>query len=44
MTAVLFDFSGTLFRVESTDSWLRGVLAGAGIRLDEPELTAAARA
>ncbi|MCT9145728.1 hydrolase, partial [Streptomyces violarus] len=24
MTAVLFDFSGTLFRVESTDSWLRG--------------------
>ena len=24
MTAVLFDFSGTLFRVESTESWLRG--------------------
>ncbi|GGX01727.1 HAD family hydrolase [Streptomyces lomondensis] len=44
MTAVLFDFSGTLFRVESTDSWLRGALAGAGIRLAEAELTAAARA
>ncbi|MEU6913940.1 HAD family hydrolase [Streptomyces olindensis] len=44
MTAVLFDFSGTLFRVESTDSWLRGVLAAAGIRLDEAELTATARA
>lgn len=29
MTAVLFDFSGTLFRVESTESWLRGTLAGA---------------
>ncbi|MEU2272775.1 HAD-IA family hydrolase [Streptomyces olindensis] len=44
MTAVLFDFSGTLFRVESTESWLRGVLATAAIRLDETELTAAARA
>jgi putative hydrolase of the HAD superfamily len=44
MTAVLFDFSGTLFRVESTDAWLRGVLAGAEIRLTEAELTAAARA
>ncbi|MGW0613750.1 HAD family hydrolase [Streptomyces sp. NPDC002788] len=44
MTAVLFDFSGTLFRVESTDAWLRGVLAGAEIRLAEAELTAAVRA
>ncbi|MFJ5997767.1 HAD family hydrolase [Streptomyces sp. NPDC092370] len=44
MTAVLFDFSGTLFRVESTDSWLRGTLAGAGVRLAEAELAAAARA
>lgn len=44
MTAVLFDFSGTLFRVESTDSWLRGVLAGADVRLTEAELTAAVRA
>ncbi|MFI6854368.1 HAD family hydrolase [Streptomyces sp. NPDC050416] len=44
MTAVLFDFSGTLFRVESTDSWLRGVVADAGVPFTEPELTAAARA
>jgi putative hydrolase of the HAD superfamily len=44
MTAVLFDFSGTLFRVESTDSWLRGALAGTGLRLAEAELTAAVRA
>ncbi|MGI5424066.1 HAD family hydrolase [Streptomyces sp. CA-179760] len=44
MTAVLFDFSGTLFRVESTDSWLRGTLAGTAIRLAEAEVAAAARA
>ncbi|MFD5341985.1 HAD family hydrolase [Streptomyces hawaiiensis] len=44
MTAVLFDFSGTLFRVESTDSWLRGVLAGTDVRLTEAELTAMVRA
>ncbi|MDQ0711556.1 HAD superfamily hydrolase (TIGR01509 family) [Streptomyces luteogriseus] len=44
MTAVLFDFSGTLFRVESTDSWLRGALAGTDVRLTEPELTAAVSA
>ncbi|MEV0239717.1 HAD-IA family hydrolase [Streptomyces sp. NPDC050674] len=44
MTAVLFDFSGTLFRVESTDSWLRGALAGSDVRLTEAELTAAALA
>ncbi|MGW0498903.1 HAD family hydrolase [Streptomyces sp. NPDC003007] len=44
MTAVLFDFSGTLFRVESTDSWLRGTLAGAGVLLTEAELASAARA
>ncbi|MFD5161137.1 HAD family hydrolase [Streptomyces hawaiiensis] len=44
MTAVLFDFSGTLFRVESTDSWLRGVLAGTDVRLTEAEVTAAVRA
>jgi putative hydrolase of the HAD superfamily len=44
MTAVLFDFSGTLFRVESTDSWLRGALAGAGVRLAEAESAAAVRA
>ncbi|MET9765304.1 HAD-IA family hydrolase [Streptomyces sp. NPDC006372] len=44
MTAVLFDFSGTLFRVESTDSWLRGTLTETGLRLTEAEFTAAARA
>lgn len=44
MTAVLFDFSGTLFRVESTESWLRAVLSETGHALPEPELTAAARA
>ncbi|MGW1875191.1 HAD family hydrolase [Streptomyces sp. NPDC001975] len=44
MTAVLFDFSGTLFRVESTESWLRAVLAESEAGLTEAELTAAARA
>jgi putative hydrolase of the HAD superfamily len=44
MTAVLFDFSGTLFRVESTESWLRGVLADAGVPFTEAEFTAAVRA
>ncbi|WP_086562623.1 HAD family hydrolase [Streptomyces africanus] len=44
MKAVLFDFSGTLFRVESTDSWLRGVVADTKVPFTEAELTAAARA
>ncbi|WP_210571347.1 HAD family hydrolase [Streptomyces sp. GESEQ-4] len=44
MTAVLFDFSGTLFRVESTESWLRGALTEVGIELPEPELTETAQA
>ena len=44
MTAVLFDFSGTLFRVESTESWLRGTLAEARWDLPEAELLEAARA
>ncbi|MFE9096834.1 HAD family hydrolase [Streptomyces sp. NPDC007264] len=35
---VLFDFSGTLFRIESSESWLRAVLAENGIALPEPEL------
>ncbi|MFC3571895.1 HAD family hydrolase [Streptomyces yaanensis] len=35
---VLFDFSGTLFRIEPTASWLRAVLAEAGVTLPEPEL------
>ncbi|MFJ8531928.1 HAD family hydrolase [Streptomyces sp. NPDC093591] len=44
MTAVLFDFSGTLFRVESTESWLRGALAEARVELAEAELVEAAQA
>ncbi len=34
----LFDFSGTLFRVESAESWLRGGLAEAGITASEAEI------
>ncbi|MFI9723549.1 HAD family hydrolase [Streptomyces sp. NPDC052396] len=34
---VLFDFSGTLFRIESTTSWLRTVLDRAGLRPEEAE-------
>ncbi|MFI8941894.1 HAD family hydrolase [Streptomyces syringium] len=34
---VLFDFSGTLFRIESTASWLRSVLDRARIPLDGGE-------
>ncbi|MFJ9118648.1 HAD family hydrolase [Streptomyces sp. NPDC102394] len=44
MLAVLFDFSGTLFRIESTESWLRAVLAEAGTALAEQELLQAAKA
>ncbi|MEU3856358.1 HAD-IA family hydrolase [Streptomyces sp. NPDC028722] len=44
MTAVLFDFSGTLFRVESAESWLRAVLAESGRVLPGPELARTARA
>ncbi|MDH6219195.1 HAD family hydrolase [Streptomyces pseudovenezuelae] len=44
MTAVLFDFSGTLFRIEPTDSWLRAVLDEAGMALPEAELAQAAKA
>ncbi|MGV9246051.1 HAD family hydrolase [Streptomyces sp. NPDC003710] len=39
---VLFDFSGTLFRIESTESWLRAVVAEAGLALPEGELALAA--
>ncbi|BBC30237.1 Hydrolase [Streptomyces graminofaciens] len=42
--AVLFDFSGTLFRIEPTESWLRAVLTEAGVALSEPKLTLAAEA
>jgi HAD superfamily hydrolase (TIGR01493 family) len=44
MMAVLFDFSGTLFRIESTESWLRAVLHEAEIALPEAELSQAAKA
>ncbi|MDO0928962.1 HAD-IA family hydrolase [Streptomyces sp. TG1A-8] len=44
MTAVLFDFSGTLFRVESTASWLRAVLRRTGLAMTEAELARAAAA
>ncbi|MGW0532347.1 HAD family hydrolase [Streptomyces sp. NPDC003032] len=35
---VLFDFSGTLFRIEPTDAWLRAVAVGLGVPLTEGEL------
>ncbi|MFF1763811.1 HAD family hydrolase [Streptomyces sp. NPDC058249] len=41
---VLFDFSGTLFRIESADSWLRAVLSEAELSLPETELIRAAQA
>lgn len=44
MAAVLFDFSGTPFRVESTESWLRAVLDERGATLSGPELAEVARA
>ncbi|MGW2237685.1 HAD family hydrolase [Streptomyces sp. NPDC001759] len=44
MLAVLFDFSGTLFRIESTESWLRAVLKEAGTAPAEQELLQAAKA
>jgi putative hydrolase of the HAD superfamily len=44
MAAVLFDFSGTLFRVESTEAWLRVVLDDRGVTLSAPELAETARA
>lgn len=36
--AVLFDFSGTLLRAESTESWLRGALASVELSLPEEEV------
>ncbi|WP_371657860.1 HAD family hydrolase [Streptomyces sp. NBC_00280] len=44
MAAVLFDFSGTLFRIESTESWLRAVLAERGLTLPDPEVAVSAAA
>ncbi|WP_327664744.1 MULTISPECIES: HAD family hydrolase [unclassified Streptomyces] len=39
--AVLFDFSGTLFRIESTESWLRAVLDESELALPDAEFTRA---
>ncbi|MFF9180419.1 HAD family hydrolase [Streptomyces misionensis] len=44
MNAVLFDFSGTLFRVETTESWLRAALDETGTDLPDAELRSAAAA
>lgn len=40
---VMFDFSGTLFRIESTERWLREVVRASGLALAEAELAACAR-
>ncbi|PSJ27940.1 hydrolase [Streptosporangium nondiastaticum] len=40
---VLFDFSGTLFRIESAVSWLTAALERTGIRMSEAEAAGAAR-
>ncbi|MBW5424907.1 HAD-IA family hydrolase [Streptomyces sp. BG9H] len=39
---VLFDFSGTLFRIEPTESWLRAVAGELGVPLADGELARAA--
>lgn len=39
----VLDFSGTVFRIESTDHWLRGALDAAGISAPEAEITRYAR-
>jgi HAD superfamily hydrolase (TIGR01493 family) len=39
---VMFDFSGTLFRIESASLWLRAVVANAGLAVSEGELDACA--
>ncbi|MFE2288227.1 HAD family hydrolase [Streptomyces sp. NPDC059443] len=39
---VMFDFSGTLFRIEPTEDWLRAVLTEAAISVPEAELLACA--
>lgn len=36
----MFDFSGTLFRIEPAESWLRAVLAGAGLAAGDDEIAA----
>ncbi|MFI0742886.1 HAD family hydrolase [Streptomyces sp. NPDC021100] len=44
VTGVLFDFSGTLFRIESPTAWLRHAAARHGPPLDDGELTRLAAA
>ncbi|WP_329578446.1 HAD-IA family hydrolase [Kitasatospora sp. NBC_01250] len=39
---IMFDFSGTLFRVEPTERWLAAVAASAGLELTAEELAAGA--
>lgn len=39
---VMFDFSGTLFRIESAAQWLRAVATSAGLAVTERELDACA--
>ncbi|MEV5978490.1 HAD-IA family hydrolase [Streptomyces sp. NPDC052114] len=41
---VLFDFSGTLFRIEPTESWLRAVLDDLQVALPEDDLSRTAEA
>ncbi|MFI2371349.1 HAD family hydrolase [Streptomyces sp. NPDC018833] len=43
MKAVLFDFSGTLFRIESAHDWLRAVLRERGMSLPDYEVAGLAR-
>ncbi|MFF8604937.1 HAD family hydrolase [Streptomyces sp. NPDC015346] len=38
MKGVLFDFSGTLFRIESTEDWLRAAVGASGTAMAEAEL------
>lgn len=42
ITGALFDFSGTLFRIESTESWLRAVLRSSNVSMTEDETRRAA--
>ncbi|WKV75750.1 HAD-IA family hydrolase [Streptomyces sp. PCS3-D2] len=37
ITGVMFDFSGTLLRIESTEDWLGAGLAATGVRLSDEE-------
>jgi HAD superfamily hydrolase (TIGR01493 family) len=43
VSGVMFDFSGTLLRVESTEQWLRGALEGSDHVLNDSEIAACAQ-